>query len=78
VIVTPDPNLAVVADAGQIIHVTIDKRIQNDFDYFAGSVENPQINARVVARTWLPRLSQQSCIPWELCWVGAIKQVKGE
>jgi hypothetical protein len=46
--VTHDPNLAVVADAEQIIHVTIDKKNQNDFDYFTGSIENPQINARVV------------------------------
>jgi len=21
---------------------------------------------------------RNDCIPWELCWVGAIKQVKGE
>ena len=45
VIVTHDPNLAVVADSEQIIHVTIDKKNQNDFDYFVGSIENPQINA---------------------------------
>jgi len=45
VIVTHDPNLAVVADSEQIIHVTIDRKNQNDFDYFVGSIENPQINA---------------------------------
>jgi ABC-type lipoprotein export system ATPase subunit len=47
-IVTHNPNLAVVADAEQIIHVTIDKKNQNDFDYVAGAIENPTINALVV------------------------------
>ncbi len=33
IIVTHNPNLAVVADAEQIIHVSIDKKKDNDFDF---------------------------------------------
>ena len=49
ILVTHNPNLAVVADAEQIIHVTIDKMDgKNDFDFFAGGLEDPQINKSVV------------------------------
>jgi len=48
IMVTHNPNLAVVADAEQIIHVSIDKRNRNDFDFYSGSIENPEINKRVV------------------------------
>jgi ABC-type lipoprotein export system ATPase subunit len=48
IIVTHNPNLAVVADAEQIIRVSIDKKNENDFSFFAGAIENPQINAVVV------------------------------
>ena len=48
IIVTHNPNLAVVADAEQIIHVSIDKKNKNDFDFYSGSIENPEINKCVV------------------------------
>ena len=49
ILVTHNPNLAVVADAEQIIHVSIDKKDKkHDFDFFSGSIENPKINRAVV------------------------------
>ena len=48
IMVTHNPNLAVVADAEQIIHVAIDKKNKNDFDFISGSIENEEINKRVV------------------------------
>jgi len=49
ILVTHNPNLAVVADAEQIIHVSIDKEEEKyDFDFFSGSIEAPQINQVVV------------------------------
>lgn len=49
IIVTHNPNLAVVADAEQIIHVSIDKKDgKHDFDFFSGSIEEPRINQAVV------------------------------
>ena len=49
VLVTHNPNLAVVADAEQIIHVSIDKRERkHEFDFFCGSIEDLKINRAVV------------------------------
>ena len=48
IMVTHNPNLAVVADAEQIIHVSIDKKNNDDFDFNSGSIENPEINKCVV------------------------------
>lgn len=49
IIVTHNPNLAVVADAEQIIYVSIDKENgKYEFDFFSGSIENPRINQVVV------------------------------
>ena len=48
VLVTHNPNLAVVADAEQIVHVSIDKKNKHEFDFFSGSIENPRINQAVV------------------------------
>jgi DNA repair exonuclease SbcCD ATPase subunit len=49
IIVTHNPNLAVVADAEQIIHVSIDKKnSRNDFSFKSGAIENPEINKAVV------------------------------
>lgn len=46
---THNPNLAVVADAEQIINVSLDKKNgKHDFDFFSGSIENPRINQTVV------------------------------
>jgi len=49
ILVTHNPNLAVVADAEQIIHVSIDKKDgKHDFDFFSGAIEDPRINHAVV------------------------------
>ena len=46
--VTHNPNLAVVSDAEQVIHVKIDKQNNNKFTYVSGSIENPQTNQCIV------------------------------
>jgi hypothetical protein len=45
IIVTHNPNLAVVCDADQIIHSYIDKQQKNKVTYTCGSLENPKTNA---------------------------------
>jgi hypothetical protein len=44
IIVTHNPNLAVVCDADQVIHCSIEKSVRNKVSYTAGSLENPAIN----------------------------------
>jgi hypothetical protein len=44
IIVTHNPNLAVVCDADQVIYCTIDKHNKNKVTYTPGSLENPEIN----------------------------------
>lgn len=46
-IVTHNPNLAVVCDADQVIHVSIDKTNGNLITYTSGSLENPDISKHV-------------------------------
>jgi len=48
ILVTHNPNLAVVADAEQIIWVDIDKQDKNKFKYLSGSIENRDINKKIV------------------------------
>lgn len=49
IIVTHNPNLAVGADAEQVIYVELDKKDgRNIFSFEAGSIENPMINTRLV------------------------------
>lgn len=48
IMVTHNPNLAVVADAEQIIHVNIEKENGNKFSFISGSIENPVINQKIV------------------------------
>jgi ABC-type lipoprotein export system ATPase subunit/outer membrane murein-binding lipoprotein Lpp len=49
ILVTHNPNLAVVADAEQIILVSIDKKDgRHDFGFYSGSIEEPQINQALV------------------------------
>ncbi|MDP3987633.1 MAG: AAA family ATPase [Candidatus Levybacteria bacterium] len=48
IMVTHNPNLAIVADAEQIIYVQIDKANKNIFSFEAGSIENERINKRIV------------------------------
>ncbi len=47
IMVTHNPNLAVVCDAEQIICATCDK-VNKRFSYVSGSIESPEIKARVI------------------------------
>jgi len=48
IIVTHNPNLAVVADAEQIIHSFLDKVNGNRMAYTSGALENPAVNKKVL------------------------------
>ncbi len=48
ILVTHNPNLAVVADAEQIIYVELDKKNSNKFSFKSGAIENPEINRCIV------------------------------
>lgn len=48
VVITHNPNLAVVCDAEQIICCSIDKQDGNRLTYESGAIENPEINRRIV------------------------------
>lgn len=48
IIVTHNPNLAVVCDADQVICASIDKEDLNKVIYDAGAIENPRINKRIL------------------------------
>ncbi|WP_420208772.1 TrlF family AAA-like ATPase [Candidatus Electronema sp. JC] len=49
ILVTHNPNLAVAADAEQIIHVSIDKKNgRHEFDFFSGAIEEQRINQAVI------------------------------
>ncbi|PGU34113.1 DNA repair protein [Bacillus cereus] len=48
IIITHNPNLAVVCDAEQIIHASMDKSNKNQIKYQSGSIENPVINSKII------------------------------
>jgi ATPase subunit of ABC transporter with duplicated ATPase domains len=48
VIVTHNPNLAVVCDADQVICASIDKEDGSRVTYESGAIENPAINKRIL------------------------------
>ena len=48
IIVTHNPNLAVVCDADQIIRMNIDKQHGNVVSFDSGAIEDPIINKHVV------------------------------
>ena len=48
ILVTHNPNLAVVADAEQVIHVELDKKNNNTFSFESGGIENPTINRGIL------------------------------
>jgi len=48
IIVTHNPNLAVVCDAEQVIYASLDKLNGNKIVYETGSIENPNINKRII------------------------------
>jgi len=48
IIVTHNPNLAVVCDADQIIYAQLNKKNNNEVSYTAGSIENPTMNRKIL------------------------------
>lgn len=48
IVVTHNPNLAVVCDSDQVIRVMIDKENGNRFSWIAGAIENKEINDEIV------------------------------
>jgi len=48
IMVTHNPNLAVVCDAEQVIYSTFNRKSGATIEYLSGSIENPIINSRVV------------------------------
>lgn len=48
ILVTHNPNLAVVADAEQVIYTELDKENNYKFSFKAGAIENPDINECIV------------------------------
>lgn len=48
IMVTHNPNLAVVCDAEQVIWSVFDRKKASKISYLAGSIENPAINGHVV------------------------------
>ena len=48
IIVTHNPNLAVVCDADQIIHCEMKKNKKNKITYISGAIENPLINKALI------------------------------
>jgi ABC-type lipoprotein export system ATPase subunit len=48
IIVTHNPNLAVVCDADQIIHMHIEKENKNTITYLSGAIENIAVNKSII------------------------------
>lgn len=48
IMVTHNPNLAVVCDAEQVIYSSFDRKTSSKITYVSGSIENPTINVHVV------------------------------
>lgn len=48
IMVTHNPNLAVVADAEQVIYVNLDKEKEYEFSTVNGSIENKDVNKKIV------------------------------
>lgn len=48
IMVTHNPNLAVVCDADQVIRMDIDKMNKNGVSFDAGAIEDPQMNRHIV------------------------------
>lgn len=48
ILVTHNPNLAVGADAEQVIYVRLDKANKYKFSFESGAIENPRINQKIV------------------------------
>lgn len=47
-IVTHNPNLAIVCDADQVVHMNIEKDKNNRVVYYSGAIEDPEMNRRII------------------------------
>ena len=47
ILITHNPNLAVISDSELAIHVEIDKENHNMFSYTSGGIENRDINKKI-------------------------------
>lgn len=63
IIVTHNPNLAVVCDAEQIVYASLNKKNKHTVRYEAGSIENPTINKKImdVLEGTLPAFRNRGC-----------------
>jgi len=48
IMVTHNPNLAVVSDSEQIIYVSLNKEINHEFSVVSGSIEDETVNTKIV------------------------------
>lgn len=48
IIVTHNPNLAIVCDAEQIVHIQIEKENKNKVKFVSGAIENDSINTSII------------------------------
>jgi ABC-type lipoprotein export system ATPase subunit len=48
IMVTHNPNIAVVCDAEQVVHASIDRARGNAITYTSGSIENKEINKHII------------------------------
>jgi hypothetical protein len=48
IIVTHNPNLAVVCDADQLIHMFIEKENRNTVKFYSASIEDPEMNRKIL------------------------------
>ncbi len=48
IMVTHNPNLAVVADAEQVVYVHLDKTNNNTFSFISGAIESDEVNRKIV------------------------------
>lgn len=48
IMVTHNPNLAVVCDADQVIHCALDRTAGNEVTYMSGAIENPDITKLIL------------------------------
>ncbi len=48
IIVTHNPNLAIVCDGDQIIHMNIEKDNKNVVKFYSGTIEDAEINKKII------------------------------
>lgn len=70
IVVTHNPNIAVVCDADQVICASIDKSNKYKVSYLIGSIENPDINNRIleVLEGTKPAFENRDD-KYTLCWI---------